>query len=98
MYWQAEIMEGFLVFVNFSLSRTSHLRFLLFLFKVHILSEVLHKQGMRNVKVQSVTASQGAECDFAVLSTVVAPADTSSATVRRYVSCFKGTDTALVVC
>lgn len=54
--------------------------------KIHILSELLNKEGMGHVKVQSVTASQGAECDFAVLSTVAAPADTSSATVRRYVA------------
>jgi hypothetical protein len=36
------------------------------------------------VPVQSITASQGAECDVAILSTVVAHADTGSG-VRRLV-------------
>lgn len=49
-----------------------------------ILREELDKvHGGATIPVQSITASQGAECDVAILSTVVAEADTSSG-VRRW--------------
>lgn len=53
--------------------------------KLLLLQELLeNKQAADAVPVQSITASQGAECDVAILSTVVAHADTGSG-VRRFV-------------